>query len=570
MQETEVVSSSRLSDIQEELRDLKLRVAAIEQRVGLVPVAEPGRPETPRRSPVAALSTSAGSLIFVLGRALLGLAGAYLLRGISESALIPPLVGVMTTVAYAGWWLYSVRGAALQSPIAANIHGITAAAIFYPMLWETTDRFHTLPSSASAALLALFGIAGFLIARPKDLNGIAWITTVSSVVTALALILATHDVIPFTAALLAITAALEWGAVTGHQTPARGFAAFAADLAVLLCVYDIARSRGLPETYVPYAPWQAMALAMVLLLVSLGGVTARTLFRGFTITAFEIMQSAIAVTLSIAGALRISAATGTSESPIGWIALAGGTGCYLVSFAYLDRRSGKDRNLYAYSTLAMVLVTVGSMVLMRSRALTLFWSAAAVASVWLGARTDRNTLRIHGLLYLLFAAVISAGIGHSLARILNSQVAPTASFGIQEGIALAAATGCYAVLRLRDRRRIRTWREGYAVLVSAGMIALPVLGLFAAFISNLTGAAFNLPLRTAILAVAAVLLEMFGKRWSRPELIWLMYPCMALAAYKLAARDFGEGSPVGLAVSLLFFGGALMLLPRLFGRGADR
>ena len=48
--------------------------------------------------------------------------------------------------------------------------------------------------------------------------------------------------------------------------------------------------------------------------------------------------------------------------------------------------------------------------------------------------------------------------------------------------------------------------------------------------------------------------------------MWLMYPVMAAGVYKLLLVDFAEAKPAGLAVSLVCFGGALVLLPRLARR----
>jgi hypothetical protein len=568
VQETEVAPSTRLSELQEELRELKQRVAALEQCVGIKPLAQP-EPPPQAALPAEAAAPSATSIIPVLGRALLGLAGAYLLRGISESALIPPLAGVLATVVYAAWWLYSVRKAARQSTLVANIHGLTAAAILYPMLWETTVRFHALPPPLTASLLALFAVAGFLIAWQGNLNGIVWITTLSSISTALALIIATRDVIPFTLALLAISAAVEWSAMKDHWTQERGTVAFAADLAVLLAVYLIAQPRGLPEGYVPYTAWQAMTLAVLLLLISLSGTIARTLFRGLSMTAVEITQMAVVVVLSVGGALRIATVTGATGIPVALVSLSAGAACYLVSFAYLDRLATRQRNFYAYSTLAIVLVTIGSMILLRGTVLALFWSAAAVSCTWLAAQANRNTVRVHGLLYLLFAGMSCGVFGNSLTRILDPPSASPPVFTLPEAVVFGGAACCYAIFVFRDHRKIASWRDGYAVFLTAGIALLPLAGFLAGAVVASMRLSFTLPIRTAMLTVFAVLLEMSGKRFRRPELVWLMYPCMVLAAYKLIARDFGEGNTVGLGVSLIFFGGALMLLPRLFrGRAA--
>jgi hypothetical protein len=70
-------------------------------------------------------------------------------------------------------------------------------------------------------------------------------------------------------------------------------------------------------------------------------------------------------------------------------------------------------------------------------------------------------------------------------------------------------------------------------------------------------------LGTAVLTVLSVALAWSGIRWQRRELVWLVYGFMALAAWKLVARDFQHEHSLALVVSLLFYGGTLIVLPRV-------
>ena len=70
------------------------------------------------------------------------------------------------------------------------------------------------------------------------------------------------------------------------------------------------------------------------------------------------------------------------------------------------------------------------------------------------------------------------------------------------------------------------------------------------------------PLRTALLTAAALAMA-----WSRrAELRRLAYPLMGLAGLKLLAEDLQQGRSLTLFGSLIFFGGGLILLPRLMRR----
>ena len=63
----------------------------------------------------------------LFGWAFLGIAGAYLLPGITESGTIPGLLGAALGVVYAGWWLYLASRRAWERPLFSTVHGLTAA-----------------------------------------------------------------------------------------------------------------------------------------------------------------------------------------------------------------------------------------------------------------------------------------------------------------------------------------------------------------------------------------------------------------------------------------------------------
>ena len=74
-------------------------------------------------------------------------------------------------------------------------------------------------------------------------------------------------------------------------------------------------------------------------------------------------------------------------------------------------------------------------------------------------------------------------------------------------------------------------------------------------------------LGTAVLTALSLALAWAAARWRKPELLWIVYGLMALGGYKLATRDFVDEHNLAMVVSLLCYGGALILLPRL--RRAD-
>ncbi len=372
------------SEVERELRGLARRVAALEARVGQASVLPTPAPAVP----AAEAETEIPDLLPVLGRALLGLAGAYLLRALVESAAIPTSAGVATGILYAVLWLVWAARTPAGRRLEAALHALTSVLVLAPLLWEAAIRFHVVtPWIASLTLLA-FTLFGLAISWRRNLLIVATISTLACLITAGALLIATHDVVPFTVLFLATAAAVEISACLDHWLSERWLAATAADLAVLLATWLVTNPRGLPEGYAPIPHSWLTAAQIALLVLYLASTIVRTLFRHFTFTAFETAQCAAAFAIVASAGLPLAPAM-----------LACGVACYIVSFVVLERGGG--RNFYTYSTFGVLLVLAASRMLLAGAAASVAWSLLAIACVWSG----RLTLQAHGGIYLLLACV---------------------------------------------------------------------------------------------------------------------------------------------------------------------
>lgn len=108
-----------VEELTEKLRALEVRIAALEAQpaaaspdlsaVAHAPLQRPTPPATWRGFP--SVETPAG-VVPVLGKAVLGIAGAYLLRALAESSSIPKLPVLMAAILYACFWIiWAVRTA---------------------------------------------------------------------------------------------------------------------------------------------------------------------------------------------------------------------------------------------------------------------------------------------------------------------------------------------------------------------------------------------------------------------------------------------------------------------------
>ncbi len=177
-----------------------------------------------------------GGTVPVLGKAVLGIAGAYLLRAIAESGTVPKLPVLMVAIVYAALWMVWAVRTHETSRFASTTYGIKSALILSPLLWESTVRFQVLSPAFTAVVLVAFVALAMALAWKHDLQVIPWVATLAAVITAWALIIATHDLVPLTVALLAVPLATEIAACLGHRLSLRAVPAIAADFAVWLWV----------------------------------------------------------------------------------------------------------------------------------------------------------------------------------------------------------------------------------------------------------------------------------------------------------------------------------------------
>jgi hypothetical protein len=82
----------------------------------------------------------------------------------------------MLGLLYAGAWLVLAdRAAGAGKRTSATFHGLTAAAIGSPLLWEATVKFEYLsPTTSMPATVALAG-AGLVVASRRGVHVLIWI-----------------------------------------------------------------------------------------------------------------------------------------------------------------------------------------------------------------------------------------------------------------------------------------------------------------------------------------------------------------------------------------------------------
>ena len=227
-----------------DLQDLQRRVQNLEERLGagVEPVASVATPAT------EAGPTLPPNALPTFGRAVLAIAGAYVLRTLTEMGVLSPVAGVTLGLVYGIVWLIVAARLPDKPKFPVALSTVTSVAIVAPLLWEASARLNAISSWACAAFLAGYLILGLALSWSKQSVVIPAIVSLTSASVAALLLLATHELYPFTLALLVLVAALEWAAFRGRQGAWRWLAAALADLAVVLLTFIASRPE-LPEGY---------------------------------------------------------------------------------------------------------------------------------------------------------------------------------------------------------------------------------------------------------------------------------------------------------------------------------
>jgi hypothetical protein len=560
-----------VEELSAELRRLEARVGALESRSPVAAARAPAPDEETADLKLPSVGLPSG-LLALLGRTLLVLAGAYLVRAMTEEGVVPAVVGVATGLAYAVFWhLRARREGRAGRRESAGFHALAGSLIAYPLIWEATARFGLLaPRAAGVALVAFFFLGLWTAFGGRSAVGAA-LATGLSLITTVALLVSTHDLLAALVTLLAITAGLEWLAWRDQWRPLRWPGAIVGDGVAILLTMVVTRPEGLPEGYVPVSMPAAAAALLALPLVFVVSLAGRTMVRERPVTPFGVLQGSAALLLGLGGAWRVLRLHGLTTTPLGILAVLLGILCYGSAFFFAERRAGQGRNFYFYATAGGLLTLGGTSALGLGPALPFVWCGLGLAAALLGRHFSRMTLRIHSALYFV-AAAVQSGLVASCARALAGRQADPLS-GPAWAVAAALAIG-YVVLAADPRAPRGGWGRMpqllLALLATAAGLRLLHLGAWTALGSVVDGdLGVAATVRTGVLAVVVVTLAWLTRRSGWPELGWLVYPLLAVGGIRLLLQDLPQGRAVTLVLSLAFFGGVLILTPRLLRREGD-
>ena len=563
------------SELMRQVQDLRQRVLTLEQRLGEGAVS-PAAGEAATPAPVSETAPGlrvSSSALPALGRALLAMAGAYLLRALTEFGAMPPTVGVAIGLLYSVVWLLVAARQPAEQEFATVLTSGTSMLIMGPLIWEALERLKVMPTWAGAAVLVGYACLALAVSWRKRQTLISGVVCVSLTLIAAALLLTTRDLLPFTLALLAIGATLELAAWRDHPTGSRWFSAIIADAAVIVFSWLMARENGLPEEYVPTSLRAVLAAQLLLILIYVATAATQSVVRRRTLSLFEIAQTASALLIGIGGVVWVFRSNGAAMVALGISGLIGGLACYLISFLRFDR---SDKwNFRAWATFGLSLVLAGTFLPFSGAGFWALWCSCSVVCCWVAMAARRPTLGLHGAIYLALGAAVSGAAGQALSVLFGGGSAPF-RWLVSVGV-LAAAMVSLAGIVLSWPGEGSLWRKQVSLFAISANITWVLSGiashaLILIWLAVARSWAERIPadtLGTVVLTTFSVALAWASAHWSKRELAWLVYGLMGLGAWKLATRDFVNERSLALVISLLFYGGALILLPRMLRKASQ-
>lgn len=559
--------SDRLTRLEARIDELSRGLAEVQRRLAIVEARAP-RSSSLEKAAAPAATPAPGQLvepeiasdISLLGRTLLVLGGAYLLRALTDNQLLPQTAGAGLGLVYAAFWFYLAdRAARCGRKASATFHGAAAALVAYPLLWETTSRFQLFSPAAAAIGLGLMTALGLVVSWRGHLQPLAWISFACLLLSSLALVASTKAPAPFAASVVAVAVVVLWLAYDRGWPGLRWAAAGAADSFVLLLTAGALIQKS--NVSLSGALWIQLALAAVFLAVFFRQALVEERDPGL----FEALQSGAVLLLGYGGGLVVARAGGEAlKLPLFFLGLALAAFCYRTALARSTERETTTGLYFSGAALLVLLLAASGLPAGR----WLFWSATAGLACWMGARLSRASFGWHGAVYLVAAAAAAGLLTFSAyAFLARSQVA-WPHFSAAMIYVLAAAALC---IGLESSRGEAAW---WAELPQLIEMAVLVLGagalLLTVAVPRLAGqpgadidAARLATVRTGVLSASAVLLGAAARRPRLRQASWLVYPVLLACGIKLVIEDFPQGRPATLFVALAVYGGALLAAPRI-------
>jgi len=586
------MSDERLSGLETRLESLEKRLLALESRLTpendnqiqqqelppLTPTTEPEagldytavEAETAVEDPSSA-SEATPSVISLLGRFMMILAGAFVLRATTDAGLLPPAAGVTLGLAYGVaqiWW--AARVAARGSWHSANWFGLSAAIIILPIIVESTTKFEILSAGLASLLLPLVGFAGVAVAARARLRPMAWVFLAGTGTVGLFLAAQTGFGLGFPLGVLLVGLAGLW---LGYLRGWYGLAIVGSivPVAMVMAITLLLALNFEGDITASLTPTTALILQMALIIGFLGSFLARALRWSAPVGLPEIMQSTLAMVIGVSGALVSAQKDPSLAPPLGMFILGTGLASYTISFLRIDRQKSHRRNFAFFSTVALVATLIGSSLILHGWVELGFFLIASLGLAVAGGRLGRATLSLHAAIYVVGAGVTSGLVTRSLDALTTGvATTPTTPELLKMGAVLLTAIVCCGAPVVHEGK---TWGRlsrlpkavylFFLLITIDGLLVLYATQRLIPPVGEEIDEGVVAAVRTGVLALSAMVIAFIARRPTLREGARLVPVMLVFGAAALLLGDLRSGRPATQFASLALYGLALILAPRM-------
>jgi hypothetical protein len=550
--------NARVARLERELEILGERVARLDQLAARGDLVDPAvfalRPD----ASAAARSDRSARILTHIGQMLIALGVGYLLRALTEAALVSHSTGVVIGLVYGvGWTAVSLVIARRGDRLAAWFAAAVAPMLVLPLIIEAALRFNLWSPNTAFLVLAAVTAASLANAVRNRQQSIAWMIALGAGGTAAALMVGMRAYVPAEIFFIALGIVTLWLGYLWNWTLLRWPTALAADVVAVALVL-----RALtPDAH--ESPHAVMGVLLLLLMVYPLSILVRTIVLNRSVVLFEMVQS-LALLMLLRGALALAPLIGSARPLLGIAVLGLGAATFATGVLFSDRQRAATLNAQFYAALGTIVLMVGSAILLDAGPLAIGWAAMALVMVAVASRRNRALFMIYAAVLGVAAAVPSGLITYAMQALVVSDTSalgalPSAAFAICGLLAVFA----WMVLRPVDPPSARV-RHAAAVVASV-VFLWTVTGIAAGFAIAVVGSVSTV--RTVLLSAAACAAAAAGRWPPIAGIAWVAYPFLAFVAVKLLAADLRLDRPITLFIALAVYGAALMITARL-GRSA--
>ncbi len=504
----------------------------------------------------------AGGIFPLLGKALLGIAGAYLLRALAESGALPQMIVAIAAILFAAFWMVWARRAEKTDKLASAIYAGTSALIFAPMLWELTLSFHLLNTVAAASILGAYSAAAMALAWQRENSPAAWIGNFTGTALAVALAFATHDPAVFLVVLMLLAALTEFATLTVDTIGQRALNSAAIDFALWATLFIYAGNPAGRVDYAALSNHSLIFLSLIPLLIYVASVLAKTAILGKRIMLFECAQLGAVFILASTGLIEIGGASG--QLLLGIVCISFAILSYALAFTRFYKMEAR-RNTHVFASWSVALILAGCWLLLSANITGVLLSLIALLAIVFGAK--RLSLGFHGVIYLA-AAAFASGLAAFIVSVLVGSFPSTPAWPVWICVFVALASYVAALRIQGDGWPQRALQLSTALLAVSTVTAVLHFAIVELAMNRATTAEHHLDLvRTLTVCVLALALAFAGARWQRRELAWMDYGMLVLIGGKIVFSSPLHNHLSYFAATIFFYALTFILMPRMVRLG---